>query len=53
MMRDIPVWFIIGAVIVLVIGIASMAFTVDRCGWKGLLFGNSAVIVAATVCDGE
>jgi len=44
--------FIVMMIVTLVVGLASVSFVVSKCGAKGLLYGNGAVIVAASgVCD--
>jgi len=49
---ELPGWVIAAAVIVVILGVMSTVFVVDRCGAKGLLFGQGAVLVAASgVCD--
>jgi len=52
MWRDIPVWFRIGFVIFLILGIATAAFTFEKCGAKALLLGNGGFAAAAMgMCD--
>jgi hypothetical protein len=52
MLRDIPVWFKICAVICLVVGIASFAYTFNKCGAKTFLLGNGGLYAAASgMCD--
>ena len=43
---------IFGTVIFILLSIGSLTFVVSKCGAKGLLYGNGAVMVAASgVCD--
>jgi|TARA_R110000851_G_scaffold119714_2_gene247588 hypothetical protein len=43
---------IFGVVILVLLGIGSLTFVVSKCGAKGLLYGNGAMIVAASgACD--
>jgi hypothetical protein len=47
-----PRLFIAALVVTFVMGVASLGYVVSKCGAKGLLYGNGAVIVAATgMCD--
>jgi hypothetical protein len=39
---------IFGAVIFILLGIVSLTLVVSKCGAKGLLYGNGAIIVAAS-----
>lgn len=46
------IWIVLVAVLMVVIGIASMGYVVSKCGAKGLLFGDNAVAIAAMgYCD--
>jgi hypothetical protein len=52
MLRDVPMWFKICAVICLVVGISSLVFTWKECGARTLMLGDGAVFAAATgMCD--
>jgi hypothetical protein len=52
MWRDIPVWFRIWTVICLVLGIAALVFTFEKCGAKTFILGNGGLAAAATgMCD--
>jgi hypothetical protein len=43
---------IFGTVIFILLGIGSLTFVVSKCGAKGLLYGNGAMIVASSgACD--
>jgi len=53
MLAGIPKIFLIGMVVFLFLGFATMLFTVQRCGMEGLLLGPNGPIAAVTVCEGD
>lgn len=52
MLREIPVWFRVVMVVVLIAGTASTVYAFKECGWKALLLGNGAATAALMgMCD--
>lgn len=49
---NVPAWFYALAVVMLVLGVGSLVYTWQKCGWKTLMLGNGGFYAASMgLCD--